>query len=86
MTWLGLKVIPGEEESDKEEEEEGGDGSFGGGGGGGLRGSSAADVLPWEEGLDSCPICSEDFDKYWDENGNTQKQHSIYTTIYIYIQ
>ena len=27
-------------------------------------------VIPWEEGLDTCPICGEEFDKYWDEDGN----------------
>ena len=50
-----------------QEEEDGADASLGGGS---RRGSvgAAVDVLPWEDGLDSCPICGEDFDKYWDED------------------
>jgi hypothetical protein len=69
--WLGLKPSDGDgqEDDDEEQDDFGGSSGGGGGGGGGKSGGGSADVLPWEEGLDSCPICGEDFDKYWDDDG-----------------
>lgn len=26
--------------------------------------------VPWVTGLDTCPICAEDFEKFWDENAD----------------
>ena len=26
--------------------------------------------VPWVSGLDTCPICAEDFEKFWDENAD----------------
>ena len=64
-TWLGLKSAGQENDADDDDaDDDGADGT-----GSGKKGAASADVLPWEEGLDSCPICGEDFDKYWDEDG-----------------
>ena len=32
--------------------------------------SKATAAIPWTTGLDTCPICAEDFEKYWDDNAD----------------
>mgnify|MGYP006970200356 CR=1 FL=1 len=31
---------------------------------------STCTATPWTAGLETCPICAEDFDKYWDDNAD----------------
>ena len=64
-TWLGLKSARQEDEAEDADADATGADSIGGT----AKGATSADVLPWEEGLDSCPICREDFNKFWDEDG-----------------